>query len=230
MELANEHKFVVVCDISEFYPRLNHHRLENAIKHLNVKTDAPFKIREFLSNFSGTYSFGIPVGGPAARILSELVLNQIDRLLRATGIMFCRFADDYHSDTYEEAFAGLVFLSERLLRNQGLQLQKSKTRIMSGQEFISTSPLKFDDDESEGTAETAAATHSSLQEQSKSLLRFSLRFDPYSPTREEDYEALRQEIEKFDIIALLRSELAKTRIHISLTKKIVSTVRFISSP
>ncbi len=229
MELANENKFVVICDISEFYPRLNHHRLENAIRHLNIKTDAPFKIREFLANFSGTYSFGIPVGGPAARILSELVLI---RLLRAAGIIFCRFADDYHifADTYERAFANLVFLSERLFRNQGLQLQKSKTRIMSGQEFISTSPLKLDDDEAEGTAEAAVGTHSSLQEQSKSLLRFSLRFDPYSSTAQEDYEALKQEVEKFDIIALLRSELAKTRIHISLTRKIISTIRFIAPP
>ena len=230
MELARHNKFVVVCDISEFYPRLNHHRLENAIKHLNLRSDVPYKICEFLSNFSGTYSFGIPVGGPAARILSELVLNQIDRLLRAASIGFCRFADDYHifSETYEGAFASLVFLSERLLRNQGLQLQKSKTRIMSGQEFISTSPLKLDDDDVEGTTEAVAGTPTSLQEQSRSLLRFSLRFDPYSPTAQEDYEALKQEVEKFDIIALLRSELSKTRIHISLTKKIIATIRFIS--
>ena len=230
MELARHNKFVVVCDISEFYPRLNHHRLENAIKHLNLRSDVPYKICEFLSNFSGTYSFGIPVGGPAARILSELVLNQIDRLLRAASIGFCRFADDYHifSETYEGAFASLVFLSERLLRNQGLQLQKSKTRIMSGQEFISTSPLKLDDDDVEGTTEAVAGTPTSLQEQSRSLLRFSLRFDPYSPTAQEDYEALKQEVEKFDIIALLRSKLSKTRIHISLTKKIIATIRFIS--
>ena len=230
MELARHNKFVVVCDISEFYPRLNYHRLENAIKHLNLRSDVPYKICEFLSNFSGTYSFGIPVGGPAARILSELVLNQIDRLLRAASIGFCRFADDYHifSETYEGAFASLVFLSERLLRNQGLQLQKSKTRIMSGQEFISTSPLKLDDDDVEGTTEAVAGTPTSLQEQSRSLLRFSLRFDPYSPTAQEDYEALKQEVEKFDIIALLRSELSKTRIHISLTKKIIATIRFIS--
>ena len=92
MELARHNKFVVVCDISEFYPRLNHHRLENAIKHLNLRSDVPYKICEFLSNFSGTYSFGIPVGGPAARILSELVLNQIDRLLRAASIEFTDYA------------------------------------------------------------------------------------------------------------------------------------------
>jgi hypothetical protein len=98
---------------------------------------------DILQNFSGTYSFGMPVGGPAARILSELLLNQIDSLLRFEGIEFCRFADDYHlfSDSYEGAFRNLVFLSEKLLMNQGLQLQKSKTRIMTGAEFVATSPL-----------------------------------------------------------------------------------------
>ena len=36
MMLAKEHKFVVTCDISDFYSRLNHHRLENSLKHLDL--------------------------------------------------------------------------------------------------------------------------------------------------------------------------------------------------
>ncbi len=122
LKIAADAKYVVSCDISEFYPRLNHHRLENALKQLRLKGDQPSKIMDFLSNFSETYSFGIPVGGPAARILSEIALNQIDLLLRAEGIQFCRFADDYHlfCETYQDAFRALVYLSERLLQNQGL--------------------------------------------------------------------------------------------------------------
>jgi hypothetical protein len=162
LSLAKQKKYVVSCDISEFYPRLNHHRLENALKQLRLKSDQPFKIMEFLSNFSRTYSFGIPIGGPAARLLSELLLNQIDLLLRLDGIQFCRFADDYHlfCDSYEDAFRSLVYLSEKLLLNQGLQLQKAKTRIMSGQEFIATSPLGHDNEETpavEGASDASAA-------------------------------------------------------------------------
>jgi hypothetical protein len=189
--VARDKKFVVLCDISEFYQRLNHHRLDNALKHLSLKGDQPSKIMDFLSNFSGTNSFGIPVGGPAARILSELLLNQIDRLLRAEGILFCRFADDYHlfCDTYPEAFRILVFLSERLIQNQGLQLQKAKTRIMSGSEFISTSPLGPEEDDDEPPADRGAPD---LKEQSQNLMRFAIRFDPYSPTAADDYEALKE--------------------------------------
>ena len=222
--MAGQSDFVVSCDISEFYSRLNHHRLENALKHLNLKGDQAFKIRTLLSNFSGTYSFGIPIGGPAARILSELLLDQIDKLLRLEGIQFCRFADDYHifSKSHEDAFRSLVFLSERLLVNQGLQLQKAKTKIMSGAEFIATSPLGNNDIDA-----PADQTSPEIKEQSQNLMRFAIHFDPYSPTAADDYETLRAELEKFDILSLLKTELVKSRIHISLSKKIVSAIRFI---
>lgn len=228
LDLAAETKFVVSCDISEFYPRLNHHRLENALKQLRMKGDQPSKILDFLGNYSNTYSFGIPVGGPAARLLSEIVLNQIDQLLRAEGIKFCRFADDYHlfCETYEDAFRSLVFLSERLLQNQGLQLQKSKTRISSGKEFIATSPLGVGPgNEDEESPESLGVPD--VQEQSQRLMRLSLRFDPYSPTAAEDYEALRRQLQKFDILSLLKSELVKSRVHISLSKRIVAAIRYI---
>ncbi len=83
---AKDHSFVISCDISEFYPRLNHHRLDNALRQLGTGEHVRSKIMGFLSNFSETYSFGLPVGGPASRILAELTLNQIDRLLRSKNI------------------------------------------------------------------------------------------------------------------------------------------------
>ncbi len=222
---AKSHKFVVACDISEFYPRLGHHRLENALLQLAVRDDTPSRIMAFLANFSNTNSFGLPIGGPAARILSELVLNQIDRLLRTEGIAFCRFADDFHifSDSNENAYAGLIFLSEKLLRNQGLQLQKSKTRITSSAEFVATSPIRIDE---EGGRSVDPA-NPEKQERARGLMQLSLRFDPYSPTKDTDYAALKAEIERFDILGLLRDELLKSRVHISLARKIITAVKYL---
>ena len=121
LNLADNFQYVVICDISEFYPRLAHHRLENALQHIDDRSDAPRRIMDFLGNFSNTRSFGLPIGGPAARILSELTLNQVDRLLRAEGITFTRFADDFHlfSNSHEEAYKNLLSLSEKLMTNQG---------------------------------------------------------------------------------------------------------------
>jgi hypothetical protein len=62
------------------------------------------------------------------------------------------------------------------------------------------------------------------------LLRLSIRFDPYSPTAADDYEALKDELKKIDILSLLKAELTKSRIHISLSRKIVAALRFIDEP
>ena len=216
----------MACDISEFYPRLAHHRLENALEHVAGNTQYPKHIMDFLANFSNNNSFGLPVGGPAARLLSELTINQIDRLLHADGIKFVRFADDYHlfANSREEAYRSLIYLSDKLYSNQGLTLQKSKTRIMTSAEFRSTSPLagKLSDEEAEEEGQAAAMSHKASE-----LLQFSLRFDPYSPNAQEDYEHLRREVRRFDIVSLLKQELLKSRVHIALARKIVSAVRYL---
>lgn len=226
LALSDEYEFVIVSDISEFYPRLGHHRLENALRQIAGHTPYPKRIMDFLSNYSNTRSFGLPIGGPASRILSEITINQIDRLLTLSGFVFTRFADDYHlfAISKEDAYRSLVFLSEKLFENQGLSLQKSKTRIMTSAEFQATNPIKREEvpREPEEEGEAAAIAHTS-----SALLRFSLRFDPYSPTAEEDYERLRAEIKKFDIIALLKEELAKTRIHTALARKIVTAIKYL---
>ncbi len=227
IDLSKQHGFVVACDISEFYPRLGHHRLENALKQVAGETPYPKRLMDFLSNFSNTRSFGLPVGGPAARLLSELTINQIDRLLVAARIKFCRFADDFHmfADSREEAYKNLIFISEKLFDNQGLSLQKSKTRIMTSSEFISTNPISTVateiDAEHEGQA--AAEQHNQLGQ----FLRFSLRFDPYSATAKEDYQKLKTEIRRFDVIGILKEELAKSRVHTALAKKVVSAIQYL---
>lgn len=227
LEKAEGYEYVVACDVSEFYPRLGHHRLENALLQIAGETEYPKRIMAFLSNFSNTRSFGLPIGGPAARMLSELTINQIDRLLRGAKIEFARFADDFHlfAKSREEAYRYTIFLSEKLFENQGLSLQKSKTRIMTAAEFKATSPISIqaaqEDAEEEG--KRAADTHT----RTRQLLSFSLRFDPYSPTAEEDYEKLKNEIRQFDILGMLKEELAKSRVHVALSRKIISAVRYL---
>jgi len=179
----------------------------------------------FLSNYSNTNSFGLPIGGPAARLLSEITINQVDRLLQSKGIAFARFADDYHlfAETREDAYRSLIYLSEKLSINQGLTLQKSKTRIMTSTEFRATNPIK---DEKKLDEEVAADP--SIDHSRSALMRFSLRFDPYSPTADDDYEALKAEVRKFDIIGMLKEELAKSRVHTSLARKIIAAIKFLT--
>jgi hypothetical protein len=218
LENAKQFPNVVVCDISDFYSHIYHHRVENALNQLSTTSDAPGRIMRLLQHFSGNTSYGLPVGGPAARLLSELLLNRTDRLLRSNGITFCRFADDYHifATNTEDAHRSLLFLSEKLLRNEGLSLQKSKTRILSSREFTTTS--EFSDESQHIAANTLEA---------RRFLTVSLRFDPYSPTAADDYNELREVVTKFDIVGMLQRELQKTRVHSALAKKLVAAVRFL---
>lgn len=217
---AKKHDFVISCDISEFYPRLNHHRLDNALRQLDGCENQRRKIMGFLANYSETYSFGLPVGGPASRILAELTLNQIDRLLKTKRIEFHRFADDFYlfARSQEDAFKILVYLSQILQRNQGLQLQKSKTRIMSSSEFLSTNPISMDEKEME---------HDNLTPERRGLISLSLHFDPYSVTAQDDYERLKADLRSFPILDLIKSEISKSRIDISLSRKLIKALRFI---
>ena len=226
LELSNDFEYIVICDIAEFYPRVGHHRLENVLRHVDSKTDIPSRIMTFLSHFTHTRSLGLPIGGPASRILSEITLNQVDRLLKNAGIVFVRYADDYHlfAKDRNQAYQQLIFLSEKLFDNQGLSLQKSKTRIITTSEFTSTSPIQLDDTE---TAEEVAEAEVEEILPPRSLFRFSIAFDPYSETAEEDYSRLKEQLKRFDIMSLLKSELQKTRIHAALARKIVQAVRYL---
>jgi hypothetical protein len=97
LELSQSYPIVVQTDIADFYPRIYHHRIENALRRLPGAGDVPKRIMDLLSAFafSKNVSYGLPIGGPASRILAELALDGVDRLLFGHGIKFCRYADDY---------------------------------------------------------------------------------------------------------------------------------------
>jgi hypothetical protein len=130
LERSKSFEFIVSTDISDFYPRVYHHRLENALSQATKENEVVRRIMEILKRLSGGTSYGLPVGGNAARLLAELLLNRTDRLLRASNVPFCRFVDDYllFSDSKESAQAALVQLSEVLLANEGLTLARAKNQ------------------------------------------------------------------------------------------------------
>lgn len=218
IEYAKKHKFVLVCDISDYYPRIYHHRLENSLKKATQKSDTIKQIKYLLNGLSKGASYGLPIGEPAARLLSELLLNRTDRLLLSKGITFCRFVDDYHvfGETKEEIYGNLVHLNETLLNNEGLSLQKTKTRILSSAEFLETS--SFSDENIPDNQE---------EQEKRNFLKIHIHYDPYSDTAEEDYDSLCEELSKFDIVGMLASEMQKTRIAEGVTKKLIRAIAHI---
>ncbi|RKH43398.1 RNA-directed DNA polymerase [Corallococcus llansteffanensis] len=214
MELSETHPFVVQTDIADYYPRIYHHRIENALARLPSPGDIPKRIMKLLESFSKNVSYGLPIGGPASRILAELALNGVDTLLTRKGIKFCRYADDYafFCQDKAEAYRTLVFLAEKLF-NEGLVLQKKKTRILEASEFREIS----------GLLDPAATATTTTDEQK--LLNISIRFDPYSPTAAEDYEHLKGAVNQIDIIGILGREISKTNIDPVVTRQAIQAIQ-----
>lgn len=216
---AHDNAYVLRCDISDFYPRIYHHRLENALKKATNNGDIIKRIMTILQSISDNVSYGLPVGGAAARILSELLLNRVDRLLVSESITFCRFVDDFvvFAKNKEEAYSALISLNDLLLTNEGLSLQKTKTRIMTSKEFLSTSEFSAPE-EHEADRDT----------EERAFRRLRVYFDPYSQTAESDYEKLKAELSKFDIVGMLGRELSKSRIDEGLSRRLISALKHLN--
>ena len=217
VELSKSYKIVLQTDISNFYSRVNHHRLENELKRVDEISDVPWKIMKLLGVFSGTISHGLPVGGPAARILAELSLNNTDYQLNMRGVIFCRYADDYtiFCNNESEAYKVLILLSEKLAIDQ-LGLQKDKTKIMSAEEYREIH--LFLDPQADAE----------IFSQEQKLLNISIRYDPYSATAVEDYDTLKEAVKEIDLIAILSKEVNKTKIDQTVTKQAINAIRVLS--
>ncbi|MCG7632624.1 RNA-directed DNA polymerase [Gordonia McavH-238-E] len=221
-QLARTHSHVVVTDISDFYGRLYHHRIENSLLQLGgIEQGLPKKINRLLMEYSGSVSYGLPVGGPAARALSELALNRVDQLLEMRGIVFVRFADDYRlfADSQADAYRSLIELTELLHRHEGLTLQKQKTRVLRTADFLRT-PLFIPEDSKDLT---------DAERDERELLRLSLRYDPYSNDAELEYERLKGALQKFDIIDMLTREVRKSRVNIPVVKRLTKSLGFLDA-
>jgi hypothetical protein len=121
----------VSCDISNFYDRLNLHRLECVLSS-NPKIDKKIilQINELLLFWSGRDSYGIPVGSNASRILAEAALIEVDNFLLSHKVSYCRFVDDFRLFAPDSATAHrwLALLVDRLSK-EGLFLNTGKTEI-----------------------------------------------------------------------------------------------------
>jgi len=193
--------FVATADISDFYARIYHHRLENALHTATTKTNHVRALMRMLSGWNGTETFGIPIGSAPSRLLAETTLADVDEALLAAGIDFVRFNDDYRIFTrsYEQAYRAIAFLADTLYRNHGLTLQPQKTEILSAQIFqdrFLTTPLDRELD----------SLHSRFEELATEL-GINNWYEPieYHDLTEEQQEA----IDSLNLVQLFRDELER---------------------
>ncbi len=99
--LLDGYTHIVDMDLSKFFDRVNHDRLMSRLA-MKVKDKRVLKlIRRYLTAgimIDGCVSHsieGTPQGGPLSPLLSNIVLDELDKELERRGHKFVRYADDF---------------------------------------------------------------------------------------------------------------------------------------
>lgn len=99
--LLDGYTYVVDMDLSNFFDRVNHDRLMSRLATRIADKRVLALIRRYLNAgtmINGVITYadeGTPQGGPLSPLLSNIVLDELDKELEARGHKFVRYADDF---------------------------------------------------------------------------------------------------------------------------------------
>jgi hypothetical protein len=206
-----EGAIIVQTDISSFYEHISHHRLENCISDLlSSNSTVPTQIDRLLNRFASGRSFGLPVGGQCSRVLAELLLSSVDRMLSDAKVTWRRYVDDFVLVTsgQADAYRALAILSNAVA-DYGLTLNRTKTTLLTAKHYVDYVRTQL----------------RGVGPEADKLLEIDLHFDPYSDTADSEYEELKGVVESLDIRGLLDSELEKAQPDTFLVAQIGRTLK-----
>jgi len=145
-------EFVVDIDLSKFFDRINHDRL---IHRLSTKIEDKRVLRVIgLILRSGVMAAGVVhiqdqgsvQGSPLSPLLSNLVLDELDKELEERNLEFCRFADDCNIFVKSERAAVRVMASIKKYIETKLKLkvneEKSKVAKAERVKFLGMTVVK----------------------------------------------------------------------------------------
>jgi RNA-directed DNA polymerase len=132
--IAEGHGWCVDLDLEKFFDQVNHDKLMGQIAK-RVEDKRLLKlIRAFLNagvmenGLVGPSVEGTPQGGPLSPLLSNLVLNELDRELERRGHRFVRYADDCNLYVRSERAGQRVMESVTQFITQKLKLKVNEAK------------------------------------------------------------------------------------------------------
>ena len=138
LEFLNDgHDWVVDIDLERFFDTVHHDKLMRIISNTIKDGDVISLIRKYLVSgvmVNGKYEetpVGTPQGGNLSPLLSNIMLNELDKELENRGLLFVRYADDVLIFVKSEKAANRVmktivrFIEEKL----GLKVNAEKSKV-----------------------------------------------------------------------------------------------------
>jgi hypothetical protein len=124
-------EYVVVADIESFYESISHARLIFSLDHLFGLTDSYLLALEGFLLAVMASDVGLPQGPPGSEMFASAFLGQVDVYLAERGFQFVRYNDDFLIAASSMADGRkAVETLEELLRDVGLRLSPTKTKLM----------------------------------------------------------------------------------------------------
>ena len=139
MEYFNAgYTWVVDIDLEKFFDNVPQDRLMSLVNRVIHNGDVESLIRKYLQAGvmeRGTYEptpLGTPQGGNLSPLLSNIMLNELDKELEARGLRFTRYADDCVIAVGSKASAERVMksITSWIERKLGLKVNAEKTCIV----------------------------------------------------------------------------------------------------
>lgn len=135
--VGDGYEWVVDIDLEKFFDKINHDRLMSRLK----KGIGDKRLLRLINNYlkAGMMSEGLieqrtagtPQGGPLSPLLSNIVLDELDRELENRGHRFCRYADDCNIYVRSEEAGKRVMASiiEYIEKKLKLRVNREKSGV-----------------------------------------------------------------------------------------------------
>jgi len=132
--VAEGYTIVVDLDLEKFFDRVNHDLLMGRLARRIADKRLLKIIRRFLE--AGIMKQGVvveryegtPQGGPLSPLLSNLLLDEVDKELERRGHRFCRYADDMNVYVRSKAAGQRVMASLTRFMEKRLRLRVNRTK------------------------------------------------------------------------------------------------------
>jgi group II intron reverse transcriptase/maturase len=132
--ISEGYKFVVDMDLEKFFDRVNHDKLMSLIARKVADKRVLKLIRSYLESgimINGVEVIsedGVPQGGPLSPLLSNIMLDELDKELERRGHKFVRYADDCNIYVRSGRAGTRVYESIKLFLETKLKLKVNENK------------------------------------------------------------------------------------------------------